>query len=95
MKLPTFTDNEYVTKYKLMDDTGRMQVTNKEADAHMWRVPTLRNLEYTVPYMHTGTVKSLEEAEVDDIVAFLGSLNGKFPEQSMPRLPATPGNLLK
>ena len=111
MKFPTFTDNDYVSKYKLMDDTGRMQVTNQEADAHMWRVPTLRNISYTAPYMHTGSVKSLDEAvrvmaktqldkdlsdkQVKDIVAFLGSLDGEFPEQTMPRLPATPGDLLE
>jgi cytochrome c peroxidase len=111
MKFPTFADNDYVTKYKLMDDTGRMEATKQEADKHMWRVPTLRNLEYTAPYMHNGTVKSMEEAvrvmgktqlntdlndeQVQDIVAFLGALNGEFPEQTMPRLPATPGDLLE
>jgi cytochrome c peroxidase len=111
MKFPTFADNDYVTKYKLMDDTGRMEATKQEADKHMWRVPTLRNLEYTAPYIHNGTVKSMEEAvrvmgktqlntdlndeQVQDIVAFLGALNGEFPEQTMPRLPATPGDLLE
>jgi len=29
-----------------------------------------------------------------DIVAFLGALDGEFPEQTMPRLPATPGDLI-
>ena len=111
MKFPTFADNDYVSKYKLMDDKGRMEATKNEADAHMWRVPTLRNLEYTAPYMHNGMVKSMEEAvhvmgktqlnqdlsdaQVQDIVAFLGSLSGEFPEQTMPRLPATPGDLLE
>jgi cytochrome c peroxidase len=110
MKFPTFADNDFVSKYKLMDDMGRMEATKNEADAHMWRVPTLRNLEYTAPYMHNGMVKSMEEAvrlmgktqlnqdlsddQVQDIVAFLGSLSGEFPEQTMPRLPATPGDLL-
>jgi cytochrome c peroxidase len=111
MKFPTFTNNDYVTKYKLMDDVGRMQVTKNEADKNMWRVPTLRNLVYTAPYMHTGSVKSLDEAvrvmgkvqldkdlndaQVQDIVAFLETLTGEFPEQTMPRLPATPGDLLQ
>jgi cytochrome c peroxidase len=77
----------------------------------MWRVPTLRNLAHTAPYMHTGTVKTLPEAvrvmastqldktltdaEVADIVAFLESLGGPFPQQMMPRLPPTPGDLLE
>jgi cytochrome c peroxidase len=34
------------------------------------------------------------DAAVADIVAFLGSLTGEFPQQTMPRLPPTPGNLL-
>ncbi len=110
-KFPTYTDNEYVTQYKLMEDVGRMQATNDKADKNMWRVPTLRNLVFTAPYMHNGSVKSLEEAvrvmartqlnkkldkqQVTDIVAFLESLTGAFPVQTMPRLPATPGDLLK
>ena len=35
--------------------------------------------------------KGLDDAQVADIVAFLNGLTGEFPEQSMPRLPATPG----
>ncbi|MEW8693076.1 MAG: cytochrome-c peroxidase [Candidatus Thiodiazotropha endolucinida] len=109
-KFPLNTDNDYVSKYGLMNDTGRMAATGKEEDKNMWRVPTLRNLAFTAPYMHTGSVKSLAEAvrvmsktqlgkelapqQVEDIVAFLGALNGEFPEQTMPRLPATPGDLI-
>ncbi|MEJ2622216.1 MAG: cytochrome-c peroxidase [Candidatus Thiodiazotropha sp.] len=111
-KFPVFTtNNTYVTKYGLMTDTGRMSVTKKVEDKNMWRVPTLRNLAYTAPYMHTGTVKTLDEAvkvmaksqldkelsdsDVQDIVAFLDTLNGEFPTQTMPHLPATPGDLLE
>ena len=109
-KFPTYSDNDYVTKYRLLDDVGRMQVTKKQADKNLWRVPTLRNLVYTAPYMHNGSVKTLDEAvrvmaktqlnkdlrrdDVNDIVAFLQGLTGEFPEQMMPRLPPTPGNLL-
>ena len=111
MKFPTFAENEYVAKYGLAKDEGRMTSTGKLDDKHMWRVPTLRNLVYTAPYMHTGSVKSLDEAvrvmaktqldkdlnenQVNDIVAFLESLSGGFPEQTLPRLPATPGDLLE
>jgi len=111
MKFPTYPDSVYTVKYKLTDDPGRASVTKDPADAGMWRVPTLRNLEYTAPYMHTGSVKTLPEAvrvmastqldktlsdaEVADIVAFLESLSGPFPQQTMPRLPPTPGDLLK
>ncbi len=110
-KFPVFTDNTYVTRYKLMDDVGRMNVSHDPADKNMWRVQTLRNLVYTAPYMHNGSVKTMEEAvkvmaktqlnlelddqKVADIVAFLESLTGAFPEQIMPRLPPTPGDLLE
>jgi len=111
MKFPTFPDSAYVVKYKLADDPGRSSATRDPADLGMWRVPTLLNLVYTAPYMHTGTVKTLSEAvrvmtatqldrtltdaEVSDIVAFLESLTGSFPTQTMPRLPPTPGDLLE
>jgi cytochrome c peroxidase len=39
--------------------------------------------------------KTLGDAEVADIVAFLDALSGTFPEQTMPRLPPTPGDLLE
>ena len=110
MKFPTFPGSEYETKYNLTEDPGRYTVTQKEEDKHLWRVQTLRNLTYTAPYFHNGSVKSLDEAvrvmgktqlnknlsetEVKDIVAFLGALDGEFPQQTMPRLPPTPGDLL-
>ncbi len=110
-KFPTFTDNPHVQKYKLTDDPGRMQVTEQKADRHMWRVPSLRNLVDTAPYMHNGEVKTLDDAvrvmaetqlnkelsegEVNDVAAFLVALGGTYPEQTMPRLPPTPGDLLQ
>jgi cytochrome c peroxidase len=111
MKFPTFTDAVLVEQYDLAADQGRFVATGVEADRHMWRVPTLRNLVYTAPYFHNGAVKTLPEAvqvmaklqlnkqltdaEVADIVAFLETLTGEFPEQTMPRLPPTPGDLLE
>ena len=110
MKFPVYTDNAYVAKYHLADDLGRYNVTRKDADRNLWRVPTLRNLVYTAPYMHNGSVKSLDEAvrvmaatqlnkqlpeqDVRDIVMFLAALSGPFPTDVMPRLPPTPGDLL-
>ncbi len=40
---------------------GLMQTTGKSADAGKYRVPTLRNLAYTAPYLHDGSVEHLEE----------------------------------
>ncbi len=111
MKFPTFPDSVDLSAYRLLDDPGRYAVTGLEADKHLWRVPTLRNLIYTAPYFHNGAVKSLDEAvaimgkaqlnralepqQVADIVVFLQSLTGEFPAQTMPRLPPTPGDLLE
>jgi len=109
-KFPTYEDNAYVVKYKFLDDQGRFAATKDEADRHMWRVQTWRNVALTAPYFHNGSVTTLDEAvrvmaktqldkdltdaQVADIVAFLNSLTGEFPKQTLPRLPQTPGSSL-
>lgn len=76
-------------------DLGRYNVTKKEEDKHIFRVPSLRNVERTAPYFHDGSVGSLEEAirimakyqlgrhiedgQVAAIAAFLKSLSGPLP----------------
>jgi len=106
-KFPTYTDNAYVKKYHLDKDVGRYTVTHKAEDKHMWRVPTWRNVTLTAPYFHNGAVKTLDEAvrvmartqlnktlsdaAVADIVAFLSSLTGELPPQTLPVLPQTAG----
>ncbi len=110
-KFPTIADSPYVARYDLAADRGRAEVTGDAADAHRWRVPSLRNIEHTAPYFHNGSVTSLDEAvrvmastqlnreltdaAVADIVAFLQSLSGPFPEIAMPRLPNAPGDLVQ
>jgi cytochrome c peroxidase len=44
------------------NDTGLMEVTENPADMGKFRVPTLRNIEVTAPYMHDGSIPTLEEA---------------------------------
>jgi len=104
-KFPIFPGSEYDKKYDLISDLGRYEVTKNNDDKHVWRVPTWRNVAVTAPYFHNGTVATLEEAvrvmaktqlnkklsndEVGNIVAFLNSLTGEFPKQTMPRLPDT------
>lgn len=111
MKFPTYTDSPYVARYRLLDDGGKAAHTGREADRNFWRVPTLRNLVYTAPYLHNGSVKTIPEAvrvmaatqlnksltdeQVGDITAFLEVLTGPFPQQAMPRLPPTPGDMLE
>lgn len=45
-------------KYK---DAGRMDVTKKVEDKGKFKVPGLRNVAKTAPYMHDGSFKTLEE----------------------------------
>lgn len=103
MKFPTHPLSPYVASYDLARDRGRFEWTSREQDRNQWRVPTLRNLVYTAPYMHNGSVPTLEhavrtmgstelertftDAEVADIVSFLKSLSGPLPPQPAPTLP--------
>jgi len=60
-----FTNNEFMnngldaeTNFK---DLGRFNVTNQASDKASFKVPSLRNIEFTAPYMHDSRFKTLEE----------------------------------
>jgi cytochrome c peroxidase len=59
---PLFTDMSY-RNIGLMpsrvDDKGRFHITINIDDAYKFRVPSLRNLKYTAPYMHDGRYLTL------------------------------------
>ena len=42
-------------------DYGRVKITQNPKDSFNFRVPTLRNIEFTYPYMHDGRFKKLKE----------------------------------
>jgi len=42
-------------------DTGLMELTGRPQDNGRFRVPTLRNVALTAPYMHDGSIATLEE----------------------------------
>ncbi len=42
-------------------DSGRAHITGLAADAGKFKVPSLRNIALTEPYMHDGKLKSLED----------------------------------
>jgi cytochrome c peroxidase len=81
-------------------DLGRFNVTKNEADKHFFKVPTLRNVELTSPYLHDGSRATLEEtvkvmgtyqlgkdlsdAQINSIVTFLKSLTGELPAHARP-----------
>jgi len=45
----------------LNSDKGRMTFTKNPDDLHRFKVPNLRNIEYTWPYLHDGSVNTLDE----------------------------------
>lgn len=47
--------------YEEYDDVGRFRFTGDEEDLARFKVPSLRNIELTAPYMHDGSIPSLEE----------------------------------
>jgi cytochrome c peroxidase len=42
-------------------DLGRFHVTNDPLDIGKFKTPTLRNVELTAPYMHDGSLETLED----------------------------------
>lgn len=46
--------------YNVYLNEGRKQITRLDEDEALFKVPTLRNIELTAPYMHDGSLKSLE-----------------------------------
>lgn len=63
-------------------DIGRQAVTGNAADKGKFKVPTLRNIELTAPYMHDGRFKTLEQV-VDhyNLVKNSTTLDGSFRQQ--------------
>ncbi|MCB9523777.1 MAG: c-type cytochrome [Myxococcales bacterium] len=78
-----------------LKDEGRSKVTGNEAEKYFFKVPSLRNIAKTGPYLHDGSVKdlktmvsmmaeyqlgrTLEASDVEAIVAFLESTTGPLP----------------
>jgi cytochrome c peroxidase len=64
-KEPLFTNNEFENNGLLPDkklfDVGRNKITLNPNDSFKFKVPTLRNLEFTYPYMHDGRFRNLNE----------------------------------
>jgi cytochrome c peroxidase len=55
---------------------GRFVVTLDPADIGKFRTPTLRNIALTAPYMHDGSVATLEEV-VDHELYYRGQALGR------------------
>ncbi|MEO6315529.1 MAG: cytochrome c peroxidase [Chitinophagaceae bacterium] len=60
---PLFTDYSFRNNGLVpssIDDQGRYLITQNDADKYKFKVPALRNLEYTAPYMHDGRFLTLD-----------------------------------
>ncbi len=53
-----FENNGLYTTYQ---DSGRALITHSQEDLAKFKVPTLRNISVTYPYMHDGSIISLDE----------------------------------
>lgn len=58
-----FTNYEFENNglYEVYEDEGRFRLTGLEEDRALFKIPTLRNIELTAPYMHDGSMQTLEE----------------------------------
>jgi len=58
-----FTDYSFQNNglYDLYEDPGRYRLTLDSSDYALFKTPSLRNIELTKPYMHDGSMGSLEE----------------------------------
>ena len=59
---PLFTDNSYRNnglKLNRFNDIGRQTITNLLSDSLKFKVPSLRNVQVSFPYMHDGRIYSL------------------------------------
>lgn len=79
-----------------IEDVGRFALTNLEVDRFVFKVPSLRNVARTAPYLHNGSIQTLEEMvalmaryqlgkqvtaeQITDVVAFLNTLTGEIPK---------------
>lgn len=62
---PLFTNNGFENNGLPVDSTlkdiGRMKITRNPSDSLKFKVPTLRNIEFSSPYMHDGRFKRLSD----------------------------------
>ena len=88
-------------------DRGRFELTQRNEDFMVFRVPSLRNVEKTGPYFHDGSITSLDEvvrtmaryqigkeltdAQAASIITWLKALTGTLPSDYI-KQPELPPN---
>ena len=75
---PNFSDEQFhntgVSWGKKPLDLGRFEVTKLDADRGKFRTPSLRGVAHTAPYMHDGSLATLE-----DVIAFYNAGGTRNP----------------
>lgn len=82
------------------DNLGRFEVTGAQRDRFRFKVPSLRNVALTAPYLHDGSIEDLpstiqfmaehqlgeqlDDGQVAQIAAFLESLTGELSPDLLP-----------
>jgi cytochrome c peroxidase len=86
-----------IISYKWKSDfPDRYAITKRPEDKNVYKVPTLRNIELTSPYLHDGSASTLQEVlkrmsyhnlgfdlnqdEISALIAFLKTLTGESPK---------------
>ncbi len=63
-KEPLFTNNSFenngLEPDTFLNDGGRIKITHQKKDSLKFRVPSLRNIEVSYPYMHDGRFRNLQ-----------------------------------
>lgn len=77
---PSLTDNNFYNVGIVNDpsiDRGRAEFTGNPEDTDKFKTPALRGIGHTAPYMHDGSLKTLEE-----VVDFFNNGGGEHPNKS-------------
>ena len=94
-----------VKPWPFLTDAGRSEISGNEGEKYFFKVPSLRNIEKTGPYLHDGSITSLEllvammaeyqlgktlsQEDIFDITAFLKALTGEVDAEFV-KEPALP-----
>lgn len=96
--LGLFTDNSFhnigvgVGNNGELADLGRYQVSNKDVDRGAFKTPSLRDVARTAPYMHDGSLNTLQE--VVDFYVGGGNSNAHLDPLIKPLTPISPSGEL-
>ncbi len=92
---PLFTDYSYRSNGldAYSDDPGRDTITHDPADHGKFRVPSLRNVEVSSPYMHDGRFENLEQVltHYHSGMVLSSNLDPLFKKDSMPGIRLSSG----